>query len=664
MTITKSDVKLMQPERLTDESDGGGSMTGLEIVDGDINNLFDDISRVNRTYGNVSMRKSFLKVATAGADLYLDSHAVINQQPSDPNVSSLLFTTDNFYDERTEARQRIESFVIAGPRSGLMLRGNQLAGQQSIICYSGVTGVQAPVTGETYMLQTGDDISTRQFVKVTDVTETSETFTYTVSDSIGNTLVKNWKVTQWVVNISTMLERDFPNIDPHPYNEQTTYVHTTTASSSAKYYGTSQLSEAISAGATAIQVDDTFAPIIPTASSETALTDQRPGGFIDTFIATGTPIQITANTNAGIIYFPTAILPGSISFTVGGVTFSDANERLERSDSSVIGFESVTIDYAGGVITVLAETLGASNQIITYTPAAVRTLIPHTGLIEIDDNNRNFTYVLQLNALPARKSFQLSYQYSNKWYTVYDDGTGNLIGDGSGAINYATGSVSVVLLAQPDASSSLFYLWTDAQAYNAGEGSAFAGTSPTKLRLKNKNLIPGSITITWTVEGETKTATDDGAGKLTGDATGGVEYELGVIEIEGTITDEETSWVVDYQYDPPAERVSTSLAISEHRDRDTNKTFTLPHAELKAGSISITLQIAIKKRVYRFFGADLERWNYRTVTLNDDGDGNLYTTYDTKTIAGVINYKTGAVELYTKILLAEKTKATERWEVS
>ncbi|MFQ3232140.1 MAG: hypothetical protein ACI9DO_003535, partial [Reinekea sp.] len=233
MSITANDIKLMQPERLTDNSDGGGSMTGLPVIDAEINNLFEDISRINRTYGNVSLRKGFLKVDTATADLYLDSHAIIAEQPADPNVSGLLFTTENFYDERASARQRIESFVIAGPRTGLRLRGNQNKGQQSIIAYSGVTNTPAPVSGDTYMLQIGEDEATRQFVKVTEVIETNEIFTYLRNEG-GNTAVINFPVRQWIMSISTELERDFPNVDPHPYQTQTSYVHDTSPSVSAK----------------------------------------------------------------------------------------------------------------------------------------------------------------------------------------------------------------------------------------------------------------------------------------------------------------------------------------------------------------------------------------------------------------------------------------------
>ena len=59
MSIANTDIKLMASERLTDYDDGGGEMTGSEIVDGELNNLFPDISRLDRVNGRVSLRKGF-----------------------------------------------------------------------------------------------------------------------------------------------------------------------------------------------------------------------------------------------------------------------------------------------------------------------------------------------------------------------------------------------------------------------------------------------------------------------------------------------------------------------------------------------------------------------------------------------------------------------------
>ena len=38
MAITNDDVKLFESQHLTDEEDGGGRVTGREVIDGNVNN--------------------------------------------------------------------------------------------------------------------------------------------------------------------------------------------------------------------------------------------------------------------------------------------------------------------------------------------------------------------------------------------------------------------------------------------------------------------------------------------------------------------------------------------------------------------------------------------------------------------------------------------------
>ena len=62
MTIATTDIKLRTPERLTDLADGGGRQTSGTIVDGQLNNLFQDTSRLDRVTGRVSLRKGYMHV--------------------------------------------------------------------------------------------------------------------------------------------------------------------------------------------------------------------------------------------------------------------------------------------------------------------------------------------------------------------------------------------------------------------------------------------------------------------------------------------------------------------------------------------------------------------------------------------------------------------------
>ena len=70
MTINNEDVKLYESQRLTDEEDGGGRVTGAEVIDGNVNNLFQGISRMDRTIGGVALRKAYIGVSTDNNDTY------------------------------------------------------------------------------------------------------------------------------------------------------------------------------------------------------------------------------------------------------------------------------------------------------------------------------------------------------------------------------------------------------------------------------------------------------------------------------------------------------------------------------------------------------------------------------------------------------------------
>src|SRR5690606_6073716 len=127
------------------------------------------------------------------------------------------------------------------------------------------------------------------------------------------------------------------------------------------YFGSTVLATATSAGATSIRVSDVFAPIIPTASSETPVIDQRPGGFISHVVGSTTS-ALTLNVtyaNGGSSSLPTAIVPGSISVTIGGTTYTDKGGVLVNAAGEVGLLDGTAIDYFGGEISWAGSAPGA-----------------------------------------------------------------------------------------------------------------------------------------------------------------------------------------------------------------------------------------------------------------------------------------------------------------
>jgi hypothetical protein len=132
MAILDGDIVLLKSEVLDDVPEGGGMATGAAVVDGVSNNLFNDISELDRTYGDVSLRKVFPGVLTDDVDGYYGSHVIIAMAPADPRVSATLFTTRGWSDERTAAQNKLESYLALGAATRLTLYGNHLVGQRSV----------------------------------------------------------------------------------------------------------------------------------------------------------------------------------------------------------------------------------------------------------------------------------------------------------------------------------------------------------------------------------------------------------------------------------------------------------------------------------------------------------------------------------------------------
>jgi hypothetical protein len=106
-----ADVKLLASQRLTDNPDGGGLMTSIEIVDGVVNNLWPDISRVDRAFGVDNLRKLFCKADTPDTAIYSGLHIICLMPPQDPRVSVTMFTTNNWSDVRANAQSAMERYL-------------------------------------------------------------------------------------------------------------------------------------------------------------------------------------------------------------------------------------------------------------------------------------------------------------------------------------------------------------------------------------------------------------------------------------------------------------------------------------------------------------------------------------------------------------------------
>ena len=255
MTINKDDIKVYASQRLTDEDDGGGRATGAVVVDGEVNNLFRDISRIDRTVGDVSMRKVYVGVSTDNTDPYLGAHAILNSAPEDERVGVVLFNTDSQTDERADARNRIESYVVPAVDASWLMIGNQLVGQRSILAVQREEQ-RLPEIGEVYRLLnevTGDE----QYIRITGVEASVEIFTY----APDNDSFVDFERRRLQLDISAPLKFTFPGGIPTPAGTaqqggvKNTRVQTTQVADASRYFGIQALKEQADIGALTFKVN-------------------------------------------------------------------------------------------------------------------------------------------------------------------------------------------------------------------------------------------------------------------------------------------------------------------------------------------------------------------------------------------------------------------------
>lgn len=175
----------------------------------------------------------------------------------------------------------------------------------------------------------------------------------------------------------------------------------------------------------------------------------------------------------------------------------------------------------------------AAARLITLAEAPYRVdvaVAAHTQRIKIGQENRGFSYVAMLKPLPEPGTIVVSYMALGSWYTTEDDGAGGFTGSGAGQVVYGTGSVAITLPSMPDAGSAVIIQWGERTGYTSRAHQGASVKAPEYCwQLEEDGVVPGSITINWTSGGTLRTATDDGAGKFTGDATGVVDYPSNTI---------------------------------------------------------------------------------------------------------------------------------------
>lgn len=131
--MLRTDLKIFKSERMTQQDDAGGQRTGIEVQNGQLNEVFGNISDIDHAQSAVDIVKVYPAVATNTTELLQDGHILINEPPIDPLVDVMIIESDAINDGSTRADivEAIESSISAG----LLLRTGLtgfLVGQNTI----------------------------------------------------------------------------------------------------------------------------------------------------------------------------------------------------------------------------------------------------------------------------------------------------------------------------------------------------------------------------------------------------------------------------------------------------------------------------------------------------------------------------------------------------
>ncbi|WP_299197987.1 hypothetical protein [uncultured Amphritea sp.] len=639
MTILDTDIKLMASERLSDSADGGGMMSAVVVEDGVVNNLFPDISRLDRTYGRVNLRKAYAAVQTANKDMYYGSHAIITDAPADPRVSVVMFSTESYTDERTDARDRIESYVVKGPVSDYTLLGDQLEGQRMVKLYSRVDA-KLPEVGQVYLIReedsSGELTGEEQYIRIDAVSHEIQEF----EDDRG---VFERRV--YVLDIGSALRATFPGPQTASrFSSVSTpsVFRSTQVADASNYYGIVPLDTAISPGDMSIKAASMFGQLVPSATVESPVVDVQAGVDRQNLVAAGDPYSISVSYTliAAGFSFGRAVVPGSVTLNLGNnATFEDdSNGNLICNTSistayGIVGTQYGTIEYDTGAVSG-AHSYSTASYTFTATPAAAIYDTAHTDHETIELANRGYNYVKTLRPIPQPGTLFIDYMAQGEWYQMKDNGNGVLADEagGAGTIDYVTGSVVATLGALPDTESEIIYTWATPVHYEIRTTDPDVEPAYLTFTVSAGEILPGSLSLSFDAGGVVKTVTDDGSGNLIGDGTGRVIYGLGQVGLQPSAMPDSGA-VLTIEYD---KGVIQTEDVSGYSMSGDNATFTVAAAPVVPGTFSASFS---------------QNWSYdnqgfttstesgtKTVTVYDKGDGTLSN-------GGTINYATGAISI-------------------
>lgn len=455
-----------------------------------------------------------------------------------------------------------------------------------------------------------------------------------------------------IVETVSALLYDFPGqeVNRRTSVKPATRVLQTNVVEATSYYSVKRLAVAAQPGDLSVKVATPYVNIVPATTAETPVVDVLAGQGTVSYVQAGATDSVGLTFNSvfaagvGVTRFlGSTLLNGAVKVTVGSVVLAD--DGSGRLFATGVSPWSGSVDYQAGSVTVANDT-GAGNTAVTIaaTPAGAIVDQGYTDRIAIEPGNQGFNYIFQCVPLPAPGTVYVDYRALGRWIRLTDNGTGQLVGNpgqGSGTVNYATGSVVLTAGALPDLGSVVILCWGTGAVGENRSGDTAIKIPELNFMLPDTGIRPGSYVGGLTVGGAPVAVSDNRTGGLlvAGVQRGTIVYATGEVSLRLTsLPDGDT--VLSNSYE-----VAGSGSSDQQPVPDSNgiASFTLPAAPLRAGSLRLSWLVSAQP-----MNEDLGTVTVAVrIEARDDGAGNIVAVSAngralTGTL-GTVNYTTGAV---------------------
>ncbi|GGE75973.1 hypothetical protein GCM10011533_30430 [Streptosporangium jomthongense] len=477
MPIQEQNIKFLKSQVMGDVPEGGGAATGTEIPDGVMNNVFEDISDLDRAMGRFNLRKLFLAVRTLSTDLFGGAKTVVTALPEDGAIGYTLFSTNDPFDTREQAASRVEAYLFKGPMWHGALYENHIEGMRQIRVIQR-EGSELPPRGRTLTLVQNEGLpdEKEQYVRITEVEATLRVFTDPSSGKDFVRLIVS-------MDLSDALRFDFsghtPNIGDNYNYTNGARLRDTTVADATRYFGAQKTVAAAGIGDKTIRTQSMFTQLVPAAQSEEPLANQPLNpSLIQTIEAGARTVEVPqqAHTLARDVtpenrrynWIETlAPVPGpgaySISYMAQGNWYTLVDDGEGVISGSDPGFGSGTIDYVTGNTSVTLGALpDAGSQIIHIYGSRVHYEV-RSGADSLAVDRVAVPINLNHNPVIA-SSLSMTWPAGADTLTATVDATGTVTGAATGHIDPGSGEGEIYLTRLPNRGSDLAisYNWYEA----------------------------------------------------------------------------------------------------------------------------------------------------------------------------------------------------------